>query len=351
MNKHVLRRISQPSKQIINQSAFLKRLASLLKEGYTFHEGLILLIPHHHKEYDELLRSIENDLKEGAEVSTILSRLGFSKSILLPIVISEVDGRLAEALEGIAVRLQMIEQRRKKLKSILLYPLVLFFFMAVLLVAFRNYFLPNMQMLSMTRNDDATGLVSVLPIIVSKMPDIVIASSITTMFVVCVVLVFYRRMSPEKQILFIMKLPIIGSLISKIKTRDFAGEMGSLLDSGISMQDALAILANQEVDVLVSEMAKVLKGYVIYGEPLDQAIRLTNGLRKELSAYAKHGADTGHLGKELLIYSDHLHQTIEEELTKWLSLLQPFLFTILALCILAAYLALLLPVYDLFNTF
>lgn len=351
MHKLLLRQNRQLSKQLVNRSAFLKRLASLLKEGYTFHEGLILLMPHHHKQYDDVLRFIEKELKEGVEISSILHHLGYSKSTLLPVVISEINGRLAVALEGIAHRLETTENRRKKMQKILLYPLVLFCFMAVLLVVFRNYFLPNIQMLSASQNGETTGLVSILPIIVAKIPDIVSVSSIVVLIIVSVTLIYYRRMTPTKQILFIMKVPIIGRLISKFKTRNFASEMGSLLDSGISMQDALEILVDQDVDSLVSEMAQVLKGYVIYGEPFDQAILLTNGLRKELSVYAKHGADTGHLGKELIIYSEHLHQTLEEELTKWLSLLQPFLFTVLALCILAAYLALLLPVYDLFNAF
>lgn len=115
------------------------------------------------------------------------------------------------------------------------------------------------------------------------------------------------------------------------------------------MQDALEVLERQEVNPILSEVAMTIKGHVIYGENFDSAIRMTVGLRKELSAYAKHGSDTGHLAKELLLFSENLHNMIEGEMEKWLSLLQPLLFTILAICILAAYLALLLPVYSMFD--
>lgn len=342
-------RFGRAHTRIDNRSAFLTRLAALLKEGYTFHDGLILLLPYHNKNYIELLRQIENDLKAGLGTTIILSRLGFSVNILLPVIISEVDGRLWQALEGIADRLKKAEARQKKLKNMLLYPLVLFLFMGVLLVVFRNYFLPNLQALTLSSNDESTGFVSILPIIVAKIPDVMISTWLVFFVALAVAILIYRKLLPVDKIRFFMAIPILGSFFSKMKTRDFAGEMGSLLNSGISMQNALDVLVEQKVDPIMSEIAQEMKGHVIYGENFDQAIQLTNGLRDEFSSYAKHGSDTGHLAKELILYSENLNETLEEEIGKWLALLQPFLFTILAICILAAYLALLLPVYDVFN--
>jgi competence protein ComGB len=146
-----------------------------------------------------------------------------------------------------------------------------------------------------------------------------------------------------------MSIPLVGSIYSKIITRDFASEIGSLLQSGLAIQDALEVLVKQKVNLVLSEVALSIKGHVIYGENFETAIQLTGALRKELSAYAKHGSDTGHLAKELLLFSENLHEMIEEEIGKWLALLQPLLFVILSVCILAAYLALLLPVYGMFD--
>lgn len=336
--------------RIVNQPAFLGRLAVLLKEGYTFHDGLILLLPHHCKNYEELLTRIKSDLKAGFGVSDILTSLGFSSASLLPVIISEVDGRLAEALEGIAERMKKSDERRKKLRAILIYPLVLFSFMAVLLVLFRNYFLPNLQALAISRNDSSSGLVSLLPMIVSKIPDIIIVAGLIFIIGMTIGSVFYRKLSPAGKIKFFIQLPIVGRFFINMKTRDFAGELGSLLHSGLSMQDALDVLMNQQIDKIMAEISTTIKGHVIYGENFDQAILLTAGLSKELSSYALHGASSGHLPKELMIYSENLHEVIEEELGKWLSSLQPVLFTVLAVCILAAYLALLLPVYNMFDS-
>ncbi|MDN4609028.1 competence type IV pilus assembly protein ComGB [Sporosarcina highlanderae] len=336
---------------IENRPAFLERLSILLQEGYTFYECLVLLLPHHTKDYFELLELIEKDLKNGQGVPTILERLGFSSSVLLPVVVSEVDGQLVEALKGIAERLKKTAERQKKLRALLLYPIVLFFFMAILLLAYRNYFLPNLQALSVSRNEDAAGVIEMLPYIVSKIPDVLIGSVILVSIVAVGGSLFYRKQLPSAKIRFLLALPVVCRFFSKLKTRDFAGEIGSLLYSGLSMQDALEVLVEQKVDPIMSEVASTIKKHVVYGESFEQAIHMTQGLLDELGAYAKHGSDTGHLAKELMIYSEKLDEMIEEELGKWLAMLQPILFTLLAICILSAYLALLLPVYGMFDKF
>lgn len=341
---------SRRSKKINNWPAFLERLSNLMQEGYMFHDGLVLLLPYHSKRYNELLKQTEKFLSAGFGATDILRSLGISANYLLPVIVAEVDGRMVDALRGISERMKHSEERKKKLRNLLLYPLVLFSFLALFLLLYRSYFLPNLQALTMTGNNAATGFVSFLPLLVSRIPDVLIGGCVLIIIATSSGMLIYRRMLPNRKIRFMMSIPIVGSLFSKWKTRDFSGELGSLLQSGLSMQDALEVLVEQDADKILSEIATTIKGHVIYGESFDMAIRQTAGLRKELSHYAKHGSDTGHLAKELLLFSENLHEVIEEELGKWLALLQPALFAILAICILAAYLALLLPVYSMFET-
>ena len=115
------------------------------------------------------------------------------------------------------------------------------------------------------------------------------------------------------------------------------------------MQDALSVLVEQTLDPVLSEMSRNVKEHVIYGEPFHMAVGLTDGLTKELGTFAEHGSYSGHLSKELIIYSEYLDDAIDQQMTKWLAVLQPFLFSLIAVCILAAYIALLLPVYGMLD--
>ncbi|KXH87446.1 competence type IV pilus assembly protein ComGB [Sporosarcina sp. HYO08] len=333
-----------------NRPAFIKRLATLMEEGYTFHDAVNLLLPHHWKGCkEEIAEQIDNAFKAGHGVVEVLTVLGFSAGTLLPVVIAEMDGKLILALYGMARRLEKIELQRKKLKNLLIYPIFLFLMIFLLLLAFRKYFLPNMKTLVGSRPDDMNKIVGYLPTFVSKMPDIFIVMLLLGVCLVVVATYSYRKCTPVKKIQIFMSLPFAGTFFSMIKTRSFAGEMGSLLQSGLSLQQALDVLINQKLDAVVSEMAKDVKELVIHGEPLHAAIELTQGLTPHLADFAKHGSDSGHLPKELLLYSEQLEETIDVTFNRALALLQPLLFSIIAVCILSAYLALLLPVYGMMD--
>lgn len=349
MNR-LVQKIQFKKKVIVeNRSSFLERLAVLLNEGYTFHDSLFLLLPHHMKDYRGMQEKIEEDFRSGLGVTHILGRFGFSPGLLLPVAIAEIDGKLAEALLGMAVRLRSLDEKRKKLKSLLLYPMVLFVFIVGLLLVFRKFFLPNMEALAMSRQSEAKGFVAVLPAIVARIPDIMFVLVLITLGVTTICIYLYRKLTPERKIRVWLSIPLGGMLFSIWKTRDFAGEMGNLLQSGLSMQNALSVLIDQQLDPVLSEIAENVREQVIYGEPFHSAVELTDGLTEQLAAFAEHGADSGHLPKELIIYSDHLGETIDRKLNATLSILQPALFSIIAICILAAYLAILLPVYGMLD--
>ena len=349
MNKRI-RKLPFSKKEVLqSRPVFLERLSVLLMEGYTFHDAVTLLLPHHIKNYNPMLEEMDNDFKNGLSVTHILARFGFSSGTLLPIAIAEMDGRVAQALSGMASRMRKTEENRKKLKNLLIYPIILFIIIAALLIAFRRFFLPNMEALAISRNGEGNGFVSILPSLVTKIPDFIISAVLVSAFLSIICITIYKKLAPESKIRVMMAIPLAGTFFSLIKTRDFSSEIGGLLQSGLSLQNALDVLINQDLDVILSEIAKKVREQVVYGDSFHTAVGRTEGLMIQLSAFAKHGSDSGYLPKELQIYSEHLSETINEKLTKALSMLQPALFSIIAICILAAYLALLLPVYGMMD--
>lgn len=348
----VLNKVVNPSSKmrLVKPAEFLERLSVLLQEGYTFHEGLILILPYHTKEYEERLQQVETELKMGYGVSHILKSLGFGKSIMLPIVIAEVDGDLIRALKEVANRVNRKVEKQKQIRKLLAYPSVLFSFLLILLVVFRQFFLPNFEALTVMRANEDSGLVQLLPKLVSSIPDLLLMTVIIGGVVCTFLYIWLKKLSPSQALHYILKVPVLKTFYSEMKTRDFASELGSLLQSGLSMQSALAVLTEQTEDPILAAITSRLSEHVIYGESLHQAIRLTDGLSPRLADFAKHGADTGYLPKELLLYSEHTTEQLEERANHWLTILQPALFGILAICILLAYLSILLPVYKMIDS-
>ncbi|WP_158233738.1 competence type IV pilus assembly protein ComGB [Sporosarcina sp. P3] len=341
---------SASDKKLIKPAEFLVRLSALLQEGYTFHEGLILILPYHTKEFEEKLRQVEDELKMGYGVSHILKSLGFRKSMMLPIIIAEVDGNLIRALKEVADRVNRKTEKQKQIRKLLAYPSVLFSFLLILLIAFRQFFLPNFEALTVIRANNESGIVQFLPKLVSSIPDLLLTASIIFVVGFLLVRMWLKRLSSLEVLHYVLKVPGINTFYSEMKTRDFANELGSLLQSGLSMQSALAVLSEQTEDPILSVITNELSGHVMYGESLHEAIHLTDGLSSRLADFAKHGANTGYLPKELLLYGEHTNEQLEEKINQWLSILQPALFGVLAVCILLSYLSILLPVYKMIDS-
>lgn len=209
----------QQRNRLHNRPEFLERLAVLLMEGYTFHDGITLLLPHHMKEYATVLAIINDDFKQGLGVTHILGRFDFSSSTLLPVAIAELDGRLALALKGMAARLRRKEEKQKKLKNLLAYPIVLFVFISVLLLAFRRFFLPNMEALALTRHSGANGFVSSLPSIVTKIPDVVISLVLLIMLLTLLCVVIYKKFEPKTKIRIMMSIPVVATFFDAKNAR------------------------------------------------------------------------------------------------------------------------------------
>ncbi|MEV9639292.1 competence type IV pilus assembly protein ComGB [Mammaliicoccus sciuri] len=339
-----------PKKKLVKPAEFLHRLSVLLREGYTFHEGLILILPYHSKEYEKKLAKVESELKMGFGVSYILKSLGFSKSIMLPIVIAEVDGNLVRALDEVAMRVNRTAEKQKQLRKLLAYPAVLFSLLFGLLVAFRQFFLPNFEALTLMRASQESGVVRYLPRLVSSIPDLILLLITTAGIAMLGLRIWLKKLTAEQMLKQLLRVPGLGPFYSAMKTRDFANELGSLLQSGLSLQSALNVLVEQKEDPILSAISGQLSAHVIYGEPLHEAIRLTDGLSSSLADFAKHGADSGYLPKELLIYSQHTSEQLEEKMNIGIAVLQPALFGILAVCILLSYLSILLPVYRMIDS-
>lgn len=67
--------------------------------------------------------------------------------------------------------------------------------------------------------------------------------------------------------------------------------------------------------------------------------------QKDFPMFVEHGEHSGYLGKELVLYSDLLMEKQEQLLQKILAFVQPSFFILIAACIIAAYISLLLPIY------
>ena len=347
LSKYLQPHINAKNRQIpkSKQAQFLHRLSSLLKEGYTFYASITMLLPHHVKNSHEAQLEISSQLKNGDGVTSVLMTLGIPKGYLLTTQMAEEHGKLHQAIFGLQSHIAMVDRAKAGLKKVIMYPLFLFCTLTGLFVAFRTYFLPNMKILAASRQSASSSDVVNWTSALLHLPDILLALCLFILILAFLYRWRIHRYPTKEQIILLKKTPILSKWMKLMWTRTFTQELGTLLASGLSLLLSLEVLKKQHFQPHLQAIAVHIYESVSVGESLKQAVLLADCFIDEFPAYIAHGELNGHLDRELLIYSELLNEQMEQTLMKSLSFVQPILFGILAICILAAYLSILLPVY------
>lgn len=319
-----------------------------MSEGYLFPVAMTLLLPMHTERVEEALAGMDRILKSGGNAAEVLKFLGFRERVLFPVEIAEFHGKLGEAIHGIAAGFKRTEDVQKKLRNILVYPVSLLILTAALFLFFRTNYVPNLTALisSLQHGEEGQGV----PVYLLRIPDVAIAVFTAAVLIGIGFREYLKRQPAEHQIRLLIKLPVIGPAMRLYWSQLASRELGTLLHSGISLQEALMLLRKQRHHPIISRIAESLHEEVKTGLALSFAVERHAFAANDMAAFIRHGEATGMLGKELVLYSEVLLDRIEMQAQRSLKIIQPSFFVLIAVCIVAAYLAILLPMYNLVHT-
>lgn len=339
--------ILNKKKKVRQLSSFLNRISTLLEEGYTFSDSIDMLLPYHVDDPIYWRAIIEEKLRNGDGTVEILQCFSIPRHFLIAIRISEESGKLAQSLQTISQALDFNEKMQKKIINLLSYPILLCIFLVSIFLAFRTYFLPNITQILNARTDVNGNATVFISSIFLRLPDILCLILVSVLCIVIAATIYIKKQTVQKQLPLLLQLPIVNYFYKLHITKQLARTMGELLIGGFSLQQVLTILQNQQLNNTLAYMSKEIEGRVIFGEPLSSAISHLGWFFGKFEEFIKHGEKSGYLGRELLIYSELLDERLQHLIKKGVSIIQPLFFIIIAFSIIAAYLSILLPMYEL----
>lgn len=345
-----VRQLSERQQLTVTQFPdFLKRVSTLLTEGYTFAHCISMLLPYHVKQYAKIEEGVQRILKDGGGPERIMELFGMEKQYLVAIQLSEYTGDLSGTLAQIAEQIEFQAETKKKLLKALTYPTVLFVFLVSLFVGFRLYFLPNMSTMVFTQAQGVETSSMQWATFFLHMPDYFIVLGCVLCASLYGLYLYIQRKRVDLQLTILFKIPLLGHFWRLVLTRQFARNLGNLLKTGFSLQQALDYLNNQPHQKQLAYVAERIQQRVIYGESLQTTITRLGYFYPRFEQFVAHGEASGLLGRELILYSELLDERLQTLVKRFLTLIQPVTFLIIAACVIAAYLSILIPMYSLFE--
>ncbi len=331
--------------RVKEQAQLFNRLCVLMQEGYLFPQAISMLLPHHIEAHEDIQQQIDEKLRQGVGVAGIFETLQLGNHYLMAIKVAENNGHMIEAFKGVAKQITVSEKTKKKLIKLLIYPVTLIIFLLLLFFVFRTFFLPNIERMVGSRTSETEETSIALSNLLLHVPDVVISTMFIVIGSVFLFRFYLKRQAVAHQLTVLLKIPFIQRYFRLTLTRQFAAYLGSLLQSGFSLQASLQLLEEQQLQPFLQVLSQRIKDRVIFGESLTQAVTIMAVFQKDFPMFVEHGEHSGYLGKELVLYSDLLMEKQEQLLQKILAFVQPSFFILIAACIIAAYISLLLPIY------
>ncbi|MBS4750539.1 type II secretion system F family protein [Carnobacteriaceae bacterium zg-ZUI78] len=328
-----------------HQAECLIKLSELLKEGFPLSEALTFLV-HLMVKQKPIFVYMEQALKSGKSFDSILGICGFDQSITTRIYLAQLHGHLQEVLFSCGHQLKERRKQYQKIQQLCLYPTILLCFIIGLIIGIQQFFLPSLEDMFHQSNYENSQFTFFL---IKALPVYILWSIVMCVLCFLLLLFYYQKQSPMKKARFLSKIPFIKKWIKWYYTSYFSRELAYLLGSQYGFNEVVDVLKKGNTLPLLKEFIVLVEHYMQQGQTISDVIRKLPFLSEEMALVIEHGEKISHLSMKLSVFSKDNLEKLEKDIHQKMTWIQPILFLSVGLFIVAIYIALMMPMFDMVN--
>lgn len=307
---------------------FTGELATLLNAGLPLDRALELVIELADEgRVKQLLGHVRDAVCGGASLAAALEAQGvFTHFYVNMVRAGEAGGALAVVLERLAEFMGEIRRLKESVKSALIYPAILVTVAGLSVVILLTYVVPQFTVL-FEQAGEALPLPTQIIITLGQymrsywwLPPALVVG-----------LVYYLRRQLADPVRrygwdrWMLRLPLVGDLVTKIETTRFARTLGTLLDNGVAMLTALSIVKETLANRVMAEGVGRVASAVKEGQGLASPMLSVDVFPRLAVHMVQVGEETGRLGEMLLRVADTYDSAVKATIQRILTLLEPAL--------------------------
>ncbi len=334
---------------------FSRQLATLLRTGMPLSPSLTTLCEQTaNKKLKAILEDVQQSVSGGASFSQALSKYlqVFPELFISMVEVGEAAGILDKTLDRLATLGMQELETNSRIRSALVYPVILVLISFVVVNFLVVGVLPKFVMVfraSQAKLPFITQVVLSLSWILRKLWFFIIAGFAALAF-------WFKNYirKPEGKFKFhtwILKLPIFGSLYTKVQVSRFSRMLSALTSSGVPLLQALMVVEKTLTNVVIRRSIQNIRTAITEGRSLVEPFKASGFFSPMVVQMISTGEKTGKLDQMLEEVSAFYDPEIEYTVKNLTSLLEPFM--LLAMGVMVAFIALsvLLPIFNLIKVF
>ena len=334
-------------------AVFSRQMAGLINAGLPLMRTLAILIEQtDDKKLQPALVQVQADVESGSSFSAALARhpQTFPPLMLSIIKVGEAGGFLGSALGSIADNYQREAELHNKIRAAVTYPAIVLIIAIIGVLVMVTFVVPIFEGMF-------KGLGSSLPLPTQIL--VTISNNMWWMLpalvlVVIVALIWWRaNRHTEQYRRFVdpikLKMPVFGKLTTKIAVARFARNLSMMLNAGVPIIQALAIVGqasnNWKIEQAVRDVQESIRQGRSFAAPLAKADVFPAMVPQMVSV----GEESGTLVDMLASIADFYEDEVETATAQLSSTIEPILIVGLGIVIGGMVISLYLPIFTLYG--
>jgi type IV pilus assembly protein PilC len=332
---------------------FSRQFATMVNSGLSLVRTLSILEQQtSNRRLKQIIAQVRVDVEAGRPLSDAMGRhpKAFSTLYVNMVKAGETGGVLDEVLERVATYLEKEQALRAKIKSAMVYPILLtvaalgglFFMTMVILPQFESLF-----------KELGAGGTLPLPTQIAISVSAAIRRFWWLMFIITGVLAYALRRyvrtpaGRERWDRFKLRMPIVGELNRKIVVARFTRTLGTLIASGVPIMQALEVVAKAIDNMVIGNAIDAVRASIREGQTIAIPLQFSGVFPPMVVQMAKVGEETGALEQMLEKVADFYDVEVESTVASLTSMLEPLLIIFMGVIVGAMVIALYLPIFSL----
>ncbi|MGV3464117.1 MAG: competence type IV pilus assembly protein ComGB [Heyndrickxia sp.] len=331
------------------QGIFLNRLGDMLQNGYSMADAIDFLGRINKKDRpftgDMLIK-----LQNGIAIHEIFSEKHFDKKACAQMFFAEKHGNISFALKEAGNYLVRKDNERKTIIKLLQYPLILIGILILVLFLLKTLLLSQFADLYTSMDYHPSPVILFFTQLMEEGPTIISIFGVAILLVVFLTSLLFSKKTPVEKAEWIIRIPVIRTYSRLFNSQFFARECSFLLQSGFSINEVLACMAQQHYRPLVKNIAELIRKDLTLGYSFSNSLSKFSFYDPQLIIVIQHGEKNGRLDQELRYYSRFCLGQMQEKMEKVFKILQPLMFIMIGLLVLIVYMSIMLPMFDMMDS-
>ena len=330
---------------------FTKQMATLLTSGIKLTEALsVLTLQTSDVRFRNALCDIRDRVVTGESFTDALKDYSdyFDVIYVSMVRVGEVTGILGQSLLTIATFMEKRRRVEAKIKTAMVYPVVLMFFCLAAILVLTTLVIPKI-------GNEIARAGRELPWITRRLMDVgYVLTSWWLLLVIAVVVGFiwglkrFLKTSRGAYLRdkFLLSLPLFGPLIKQRVVARFASTLSTLLGSGLAMAESLRVVAEVTGNTLMKRAIKQARERILAGADIATPLRDSGVIDPAIAHMVAVGEKSGELETMLKSISDNLESSSDIVIERLSAAVEPLIIIIMAAIIGVIAYATILPILE-----